>query len=148
MGTRGTIIFYYQGVYYSMYNHMDSYPQWLGVRLVKFLDSTLWKINLNHDMVYHLLYTFNLQLQVELQVEQDKKNFSLPMVFTDKVFPTLSPNIEWMYIYNCEEKTLKINGGYFEPTYILSELAENENWVKEFDTENDRLYELATTTTR
>ena len=44
MGTRGKFGFFYKGRYYISYNHFDSYPSYLGVRLIlEILDADLDK---------------------------------------------------------------------------------------------------------
>jgi hypothetical protein len=45
MGTRGTYVFVYKGIYYVFYNHMDSYPEALGqilVMMIKCDDYDTW----------------------------------------------------------------------------------------------------------
>lgn len=64
MGTRGIYIFYYKGNYYSFYNNMDSYPEGLGLCLVKMLltnDTTkfgkmLEDIFINNNIIVTRLY--------------------------------------------------------------------------------------------
>jgi hypothetical protein len=35
MGTRGLYVFKYKGFHYIFYNHWDSYPEWLGKKIVE-----------------------------------------------------------------------------------------------------------------
>ena len=58
MGTRGFFGFYYKGKYYLVYNHYDSYPQWLGKTIVKELKAAIdnnrldeWKSKLDNIKV-------------------------------------------------------------------------------------------------
>lgn len=107
MGTRGYIVVKYNDKYYVRYNHMDSYPEYLGKKIVSMMRT------LHEDNVKGEQYKENI-----LSVASD----SLTNIEEEKPETTLT--IEWIYIIDLQEMTFEIKGGYHEPSYKIQDLVE------------------------
>lgn len=121
MGTRGYVVVKLNRKYYKIYNHWDSYPSCLGMNVIALLRSI--QLESSEECVYEILNSFNKNGDGEIE-EQD-----------EVVKPDLF--IEWVYTIDLNRKTLTINGGYYEPTYVIDRIM--ENWFEEFNKENERL---------
>jgi hypothetical protein len=123
MGTRGYIVVKFENRYYRIYNHWDSYPSNLGVKVVSIIREE--QLNKNLDCLNNVIEQFKEQVYIT-----DNKNDIENDLF-----------IEWVYIIDLDESTLKITGGYYEPTYTFEEIKEwdsDSDWVELFNKENDK----------
>lgn len=124
MGTRGYVVVKLNGKYYKKYNHYDSYPSNLGENIIALLNSL--HLEASKECAYNILNSINKNGCEEIEEEEED-------VKTDLF-------IEWVYTVDLNRKTLTINGGYYEPTYVIDRIT--ENWFEEFHKENERLAAL------
>lgn len=123
MGTRGYIVVKFENRYYMIYNHFDSYPSNLGVKVVSIIREE--QLNNNLDCLNNVIQQFKEQVYIT-----DNKNDIENDLF-----------IEWVYIIDLDENTLKITGGYYKPTYTFEEIKKWESdsdWVELFNKENNK----------
>ncbi len=123
MGTRGLVVVKYENKYYQRYNHMDSYPQELGKKLVNEM-KVLAELDLTNEEYKEFI----------LHVASD----NLTKITIDE--PANDIMIEWIYLVDVETKTLKVIGGYYIPTYEINDLIKNADWIEEFDEQNEVEY--------
>lgn len=119
MGTRGFIVVKFEGKYYRIYNHYDSYPEGLGVevanvarqaeRTKEYVNKVIDKFDSSH---YHLLVT---------ESASDVENDLL---------------IEWVYIIDLDAGTFTVNGGYHTPVYQLTSIP--DDWLNKFQEEEQK----------
>lgn len=69
------------------------------------------------------------------------ENVQKHIVIKDELEEEIS-HVEWTYTIDFENETFSIKGGYYEPTYNITELVNDTNWLEKFDTENDKLAKL------
>ena len=64
----------------------------------------------------------------------------------EKKEPECDWQIEWIYLIDLNDMTIKITGGYYEPVYKISDFDDQtfyENWLENFIFKNDELYSLS-----
>lgn len=117
MGTRGYIVIKFKDLYYVVYNHMDSYPEILGIKVVDLIKSR--KVEENMTWIYFIFSHF--------------KN----KVFTTLHAPEPSLHIEWVYTINLNTSSLHITGGYYIPRYNIYDIS--DTWLGDFHEKNEKM---------
>jgi hypothetical protein len=128
MGTRGYIIVKFQNVYYRLYNHFDSYPEGLGMKLVEFIKINEMKSN---DIIYIISYLIEY-----FGITHIKENLFVTRNASDIENDLF---IEWVYIINLDNQTFKFTGGFYEPEYELNNIP--SDWLENFQKTNEEMNE-------
>ena len=123
MGTRGFVVIKYKNMYYRIYNHFDSYPQGLGVKLVAFI-RTMNGMS-SDDVVRHIMEIYD----DDVLITEDPKDIENDLF------------IEWVYIIDLDNNTFKFTGGYCEPEYPLYHIP--KDWFETFSKINEERAEKA-----
>ena len=124
MGTRGYIVVKINQKYYVVYNHCDSYPSELGTKVINEIKES--------SPVKTLEYGFMFL-----------SGLSKDKISIEEKEPECDWQIEWIYLLDLDNMTLKIKGGYYKPIYKISDFDDEtfyENWLDNFNFKNDELY--------
>lgn len=110
MPTRGLFGFYYQGKYYLVYNHYDSYPNHLGMKLVKELRTAIQ----NNKIEEWLSLLKNIKIVtngIDTPSDNDIKKLQK---YTDLSVGNQSTNDWYCLLRNCQESfETVLESGYF-----------------------------------
>lgn len=128
MGTRGYFVVKFEGRYYRIYNHGDSYPSSLGKKVVAAIKGK--EIERSLKYLTHLLNFF--------LSSEDSVAYRRFILITDD-FKDIENDvvIEWVYIIDLDKLTLTFTGGYLQPVYPLSEIP--DDWLEQFSIVNEEL---------
>lgn len=91
MGTRGYYVFKFQGVYYVIYNHYDSYPSGLG-----------------ETITYHLRATWSRMSDAQVLAYLHSQLLDSTIEFVTETLPHTTLFIEWIYIIDLDARVLKV----------------------------------------
>lgn len=119
MGTRGYIVIKYKSKYYTIYNHFDSYPEYLGeflVMLIKTMD--IYKLGPKLENIENYEdVTMYTTLTDEFCFQHAILSKLLPSLWKEKEIivsdkcPERDVFIEWIYLIDLDEKTFATIGG-------------------------------------
>ena len=73
MGTRGLVVVKYENKYYQRYNHMDSYPQELGKKLVNQMKE-LTELYLTNEEYKEFILEVASDKLTKITIEKKNKN--------------------------------------------------------------------------
>lgn len=124
MGTRGYIVVKIDKKYYTVYNHCDSYPENLGSKIINKIKNSI--VVKTVDFAVKFL-----------------SSLSTYKFFIEKTEPECDIQIEWVYIIDLNEMTIKIKGGFYKPIYKITDFDDDtfyNNWLDNFLFKNDELY--------
>jgi hypothetical protein len=95
VSTRGAVLFEVSnGCYEAYYNHCDSYPTWLGVRLAEML-----KQGRTADEIVEVLKLKDYQKVIAGTFGYD---------VAKQVYPGLQADLEWIYVVNFNPPSLQV----------------------------------------
>jgi hypothetical protein len=75
MGTRGYLVFKWKGVYYTIYNHWDSYPSGMGFAIVRQIIEWMRRYQGNKEKVKEFLFTLleGVKFKTEYDYSDDEE---------------------------------------------------------------------------
>lgn len=141
MGTRGLFGFYYEGIYYLVYNQFDSYFEGLGLNLIKEIKLAIKEGRLNEwkDRVKMLKIVTNENRPTEEELKKLNE-------FTDLGVSTKSTNDWYCLLRKCQgsyERVLKsgfvFSSGYSE-NQLVNDLFIEYSYVLDFDNNKFKWY--------
>ena len=121
-GTRGYIVVKLKRKYYIIYNHFDSYPEDLGIKVVDVVKDNISENKSGIDFLNNIKSKFTGQVTITID----------PKEIQNCIF------IEWVYIIDLDNSKFKITGGFYVPEYNLNDIP--KDWLKEFQEKNESIH--------
>lgn len=107
MGTRGYFGFFYKGKYYLIYNHYDSYPSYLGKKLVEEIKKAIAD------------GSFGTWIEMFKQLKFYNSYEELSRIDSDKIEQSYINILKEGYMVNNGDKNKLTNDIFIEHSYVL-----------------------------
>jgi len=128
MGTRGHYVLRYRNIYFAQYHNLDSYPRWLGVRVLQSMRQPN-AIKIHRQVLGEILDGLKSASPSLLLIEGGG-DFNPPSRFR----PKLDDWISWIYEIDLDRNIFHING---VPFFSLKCLPEDEDFIQYMSKDDD-----------
>ncbi|KAG2102582.1 hypothetical protein BD769DRAFT_1696530 [Suillus cothurnatus] len=128
MGTRGHYVLRYRNIYFAQYHNLDSYPRWLGVRVLQSMRQP--NAIKTHRQVLGEILDGSKSASLSLLLIEGGGDFNPPSRFR----PKLDDWISWIYEIDLDRNIFHING---VPFFSLKCLPEDEDFIRYMSKDDD-----------